>query len=83
MTPMTPPLVDSSRPVTLQPLMGLAEVAEYLGVSRQTLQHWLKRTGLFFPEPVARLEMGPVWKTEDIVEWRKKWTEKPEAPFGE
>lgn len=46
--------------------MGAAEIADYLGVSRQRvtqLEHLKK-----FPAPVARLKMGAVWHAEDIAD---------------
>jgi chromosome partitioning protein len=49
-------------------LVGSSEVAEMLGVSKQTLVNWRNRAD-GFPEPVANLKSGPVWEREAIVNW--------------
>lgn len=46
-------------------LMGLAEVAEYRGVSKQVISNWRKRGKL--PEPLVQLAQGPIWSRETIV----------------
>lgn len=51
-------------------LMGVAEVAEFLGVSRQRVDA-LARTKSDFPPPVASLQAGRVWRREDIEEWAR------------
>lgn len=49
-------------------LLGLAEVAELLQVSRQTVVNWrARRAG--FPAPVADLRSGPIWRESDVIEW--------------
>jgi predicted DNA-binding transcriptional regulator AlpA len=50
-------------------LMGTAEVAKLLGVSRQRVNQLSHRDD--FPEPVARLAAGPVWQTVDIERWAR------------
>ena len=45
-------------------LMGLAEVAEMLGVGITTASMRKKRGAL--PTPVAELRSGPVWLAQDI-----------------
>jgi predicted DNA-binding transcriptional regulator AlpA len=48
-------------------LMGTAEVARFLGLSRQRV---LKLSqGAAFPKPLAVLSMGKVWRGEDIRRW--------------
>lgn len=49
-------------------LVGLAEIAEMAGVSRQAVTNWTTRHGSF-PEPLARLAAGPVWQRADIAAW--------------
>lgn len=49
-------------------LWGVHEIARELGIKRETVYYHLKRDG--FPEPVARLAMGPVWRAEDVRAWR-------------
>ncbi len=48
-------------------LMGTAEVAGLLGVSRQRVLQLAQQTG--FPQSVAVLKMGKIWRTEDVTRW--------------
>lgn len=48
-------------------LMGQAEIADRLGVSRQRVQQLIARPD--WPEPLAVLAMGKVWRTEDVERW--------------
>lgn len=50
--------------------VGTAEVAEMLGVTKQTLTNWRTRNASF-PTPVAELKSGPVWRRQDIADWGK------------
>jgi prophage regulatory protein len=50
-------------------LMGAAEIAERLGVSRQRVQQLVRRRD--WPAPVAVLTMGKVWRTVDVEAWIK------------
>jgi chromosome partitioning protein len=49
-------------------LMGLSEVAELLGVTRQTVANWRSR-GKDFPQPTADLRSGPIWTRSAIIRW--------------
>jgi chromosome partitioning protein len=49
-------------------LLGLAEVAALLGVSKQAVANWRTRRE-DFPEPTAELKSGPIWNKDKIVEW--------------
>lgn len=49
-------------------LVGLAEIAEIAGVTRQAVTNWTTRHPSF-PEPLARLASGPVWNCPDVVAW--------------
>jgi predicted DNA-binding transcriptional regulator AlpA len=51
-------------------LLGFAEVAELLQVSRQTAARYISRDD--FPAPVERLSATPVWKTADVERWAKQ-----------
>ena len=51
-------------------LVGLAEVAELLGTRRQQAVRWTQQAD--FPEPVARLRMGPIWRRADVTRWAKQ-----------
>ncbi|MEV1315309.1 DNA-binding protein [Micromonospora arborensis] len=50
-----------------KPLMGQAEIADRLGVSRQRVQQLVNRPD--WPTPYVTLAMGKVWHTEDIEKW--------------
>lgn len=60
--------MDTPGPVS-QPLMGFAELADYLGWSKQRLSMRLKRHPEEFPKPIVRLALGPVWDTEQTILW--------------
>lgn len=47
-------------------LVGMAEIVALFGVTRPTVYKW-RRTS--FPEPVAELAAGPVWRYDDIARW--------------
>jgi prophage regulatory protein len=51
-------------------LLGVTEVAEVLGLSRQRVQQ-LTETDPDFPEPAASLARGRVWSRESIEAWAK------------
>ena len=50
-------------------LMGSAEIAAMLGVSRQRVQQLVARPD--FPAPDAVLAMGKVWRKADVTAWAK------------
>lgn len=52
---------------TFPEVMGAAEIGRLLGVSRQRVQQLVKTEG--FPAPVAVLDMGKVWKADDVHRW--------------
>ena len=49
-------------------LVGVAEIADLFGVSRQAASNWRERHA-DFPTPVASLKSGPVWELPDILAW--------------
>lgn len=51
-------------------LMGLTEIANFLGVSRQRAHQLSKSDG--FPEPAAVLAAGPVWETTAVENWARE-----------
>lgn len=51
-------------------LMGLTEIAEALGISRQRVDQLTRRED--FPKPAAVLASGRIWKTEDIEKWARE-----------
>jgi predicted DNA-binding transcriptional regulator AlpA len=54
--------------VSAEQLVGLAEVADLLGVSKRTASRYANRPD--FPDPIGRLRAGPVWRKSDIERWR-------------
>lgn len=62
--------IDKSLDVTERlELMGTAEVAALLGVSRQRVQQLASRPD--FPRPAAVLTMGTVWRGGEIRRWHR------------
>lgn len=51
-------------------LVGVAEIAELLKVTRQRVQQLTQRDD--FPDPEAVLSAGKVWKRSDVEAWAKK-----------
>lgn len=49
-------------------LVGVAELADLFGVSRQAASNWRERHA-DFPTPAASLKSGPVWELPDIIAW--------------
>jgi len=48
-------------------VMGAAEIADLLGVSRQRVQQLVRRAD--FPAPMATLTMGKVWRRDEVERW--------------
>jgi hypothetical protein len=48
-------------------VMGSAEVAEFLGISRTRLVQLQRRAD--FPAPLAHLRAGLIWRGVDIRRW--------------
>lgn len=62
------------------PVVGVAEIADILGVDRHRVyeltlsQDW--------PEPLARMATGSVWRTADIRRWARSHTgDQPQASW--
>jgi predicted DNA-binding transcriptional regulator AlpA len=53
-------------------LVGVAEVAQLLGVTRQRVNR-IVLTHADFPAPEAELSAGRVWKRSDIEAWARKY----------
>ena len=60
-------------------LLGVHEIAEMLGVSRQRVNE-LARSSLGFPKPVARLAAGRIWLKEDVEKWAATWERRSGRP---
>lgn len=53
--------------IDVEQLVGAAEIAALLGVSRQRVTQLTGRQD--FPAPVQTLAMGKVWLLDDVREW--------------
>jgi predicted DNA-binding transcriptional regulator AlpA len=51
--------------------VGVTEVRELLGVSRQRV-HQIIRDHADFPEPVAELASGRIWLRSDVERWARR-----------
>lgn len=51
-------------------LGGVAEISKEFGVARSTISMWNSRKVAGFPEPLTRLDSGPIY---DMAEIRKWW----------
>jgi predicted DNA-binding transcriptional regulator AlpA len=55
--------------VLIQDLVGPDEVCEMLGVKRNTLVVWQRRSSVKFPPALFELSQMPVWARADIEKW--------------
>ncbi|WP_432575025.1 helix-turn-helix transcriptional regulator [Kineococcus sp. SYSU DK005] len=53
--------------MTADELVGAAEAAELLGVSTVQVNRLSRRED--FPQPVARLKAGTIWRRIDVERW--------------
>lgn len=61
----------SQEPLHVDDILGNAEVAEVLEVSKQRLQS-LKQM-IDFPDPVKVLASTPIWRRSDIIKFLSIW----------
>ena len=54
-----------------QDLVGVTEIAEMLGVTRQRVDQ-LVRKDPTFPEPEAEITAGRIWLREAVESWARK-----------
>lgn len=52
-------------------LLGLQEIADLFGISKQLAYAWARRED--FPAPVAELSQGRVWRKRDLLKWAEKY----------
>ena len=57
--------------ITEDELVGLYEIATMAGVSPQAVANWRKRFA-DFPQPLAELRSGPVFKRNEVRRWLKR-----------
>lgn len=63
---------------TRETYLGVTEVAELFGVSKQRVSE-LRRSPTF-PEPVAEIAAGPVWMGSSLQRFLDAWERKPGRP---
>jgi hypothetical protein len=61
-------------------LVGVAEVAEILGVSKQRVS--ALRDEPWFPRPITQLASGPVWSAAGIRKFSRGWSRRPGRPMA-
>lgn len=61
--------------ISISDPVGVAEIADRLGVKRQTVAAWKVR-GLL-PEPDLHLAMGPLWAWSVIEQWAEETGRRP------
>jgi len=59
-------------------LLGVAEIADALGVTKQRVTQLA--AGESFPAPVARLKSGPVWQRSALARFMRSWKRTPGRP---
>lgn len=64
-------VVESKRRLSeyKEPLLGLLELSEVLGLSRQVVQQRRSRGSPPLPTAWVQLRMGPVWTKSDVYNW--------------
>lgn len=67
--------------IVMAEVMGAAEIAERLRVTRQRAYQITSRRD--FPEPMAHLAMGQVWRTSDVERWISERRPELNEPEGE
>jgi chromosome partitioning protein len=53
-------------------LVGIAEIADLAGVTKQAVSNWRMRYD-HFPHPIQNLQSGPVWDRENVEAWVKSF----------
>lgn len=53
-------------------LVGIAEIADLAGVTKQAVGNWRLRYD-HFPRPIQDLQSGPVWDREQVSDWVKRF----------
>lgn len=63
---------------TYPELVGITEIAELLGISRQRASELARSSR--FPAPHADLAAGPVWLKPNVMRFVEEWDRKPGRP---
>jgi hypothetical protein len=67
-------LMESNAP----DLLGVAEVAELLGVTKQRASDLARSDD--FPSPIATLRAGPIWRRSQLARFVGGWSRQPGRP---
>jgi transposase-like protein len=60
------------RKVSIEDLVGAAEIAGRLGIAQpQTVHSWRRRYE-DFPEPIAQLQTALIWAWPDVRAWARR-----------
>lgn len=59
-------------------LLGVSEVAEALGVTKQRVAELAESES--FPAPIVRLRAGPIWERSAIARFLGQWPRRPGRP---
>ncbi len=70
--------VPTDAPPVFPEFVGVSEVAEMLGVSKQ--RAWTLARRPDFPSPARVLKATPVWLKRSITAWREQWERKSGRP---
>lgn len=57
-------------------MVAVAEIAAHFGVSTQRVYQWIARPD--FPQPIAHLSVGRIWRAADVREWARRRPGRPE-----
>lgn len=58
-------LLDMTKPET----WGAAEIQDYTGRPKSTVQNWYRRVHPNFPKPREVIKAGPLWNADDVRDW--------------
>jgi hypothetical protein len=76
-TALLDPATGLMSPAMALEVVGLAEIAELLDVSKDSVLNYTKRAD--FPEPLARLAAGPVWERRKVERWADRTLPLPQG----
>lgn len=62
--------VVSAYVALVEELVGVAEIAKLLGLTRQRVNQLVRDPE--FPQPAAELSAGRIWRLEDVEAWARR-----------
>lgn len=60
------------------PMVGISELAQLLGVTKQRASQLAQRRD--FPAPYQQLASGPIWRKGDLSRFMEEWSRRPGRP---